>query len=135
MKKFGLSFIAATLLLALTGCGSKLDVKSLSDDGGVYRMDYGDSYDVVQFDSDGEGTLYENKKGESSEKIEYSVTESDQGYKLKIKRTEYDEKITIEIPKENNDAKSFTGIAEDDDYEDEKTVYHFTKEKPEYLED
>lgn len=143
MKKGWMTAILCTLLLAVTGCGSDkgtgtLDEKTLSSDGGIWTVDMGNEREYYEFDSDGEATCYDSKDDTSNEdgtKLEYSISESDDGYKLKMEDKDgYDGKLTIKIPKDSVTKDSFVGLGEtDSDSSEGETVFSFTKRDSDYL--
>lgn len=120
-KQIGIALASVGLLAMLTGCGFKLDDKTLSADGGVWKVTCDGEESIYQFDSDGKVDTYD-KNGESNENdLPYKVKESDDKFELTIGNN----KITIP---NTQDQDSFSGQSEYD-------VYHFTKEKQDYLDE
>lgn len=120
MKK---SIILSTGALAflLTGCGFKLDDKLLSDDGGVWKVEFvGEDDYMVKFDKDGTLKMAPLKDILNSETKSYVVHKTDDGYELTFGDR------TLDIGKKKQKEDSFTGSCDG-------TTVKFTKEPASYL--
>ena len=126
--------ITGMLLFLLTGCGTTLDDKTLSDKGGIWTVDMGDSRDIYEFDSDGELKILDSKDSSDAIKATYSISDADKNYKLEIKPQDSDSEMTIKIPKDNVQDGNFVGLSSSDQSEGE-TVYSFNKQDSDYLDE
>lgn len=118
-KQIGIALASVGLLAMLTGCGFKLDDKTLSADGGVWKVTCDGDESIYQFDSDGKLDMYDEDGKSYETNLSYSVKEVDDNFELMIGNN----KITIP---NTQDKDSFSG-------QSEYNVYHFTKEKQDYL--